>query len=55
MVAPLEMMDFITVGLPTLMDQLSPYIYGVLIGNIDADKAINYIRQFFYRLIEYLK
>lgn len=45
-VAPLEVMDFITVGLPTLMDQLSPYIYGVLIGNLHADLAINYIKQF---------
>lgn len=27
--APLEVMDFITAGLPTLMDQLSPYIRGV--------------------------
>ena len=45
-VTPLEIMDFITAGLPTLMDQLSPYIYGVLIGNLHADLAINYIKQF---------
>lgn len=44
-VAPLEIEDFITVALPTVMDQLSPYIYGVLIGSIEADTAINYIRQ----------
>ena len=45
-VAPLEIMDFITAGLPTLMDQLSQYIYGVLIGNLHADLAINYIKRF---------
>lgn len=45
-VAPLEIMDFITAGLVTLMDQLSPYLYGVLIGNLHADSAINYIKQF---------
>lgn len=44
-VAPLEIMDFITAGLPTLMNQVSPYIYGVLIGNVDVDNAITCIRQ----------
>lgn len=45
-VAPLEILDFITAGLPTLMDQLSPYLYGVLYGNIHANLAINYIKHF---------
>ena len=48
-VAPLEILDFTTAGLPTLMDQLSPYIYGVLTGNLHADLAINYIKQYILR------
>lgn len=44
--APLEVMDFITSGLPSLMNQLSPYIYGVLIGDLHSDMAINHIKHF---------
>lgn len=44
-VAPLEIEDFITAALPTVMDQLSKYIYGVLIGSIGVDTAITCIRQ----------
>ena len=44
-VAPLEIEDFITAALPTVMDQLSPYIYGVLIGSVGVDTAITCIRQ----------
>ena len=45
-VAPLEFMDFVTAGLPMLMDQLSPYIYGVLTGKLEVDMAINYIKRY---------
>ena len=44
-VAPLEIEDFITAALPTVMDQLSPYIYGVIIGSVGVDAAITFIRQ----------
>ena len=44
-VAPLEIEDFISAALPTVMDQLAPYIYGVLFGNVGVDAAIFYIRQ----------
>ena len=44
--APLDVMDFVSVGIPVLMDHLSQYIYGVLIGNLHADLAINCIKHF---------
>ena len=44
-VAPLEIEDFLTAALPTVMDQLSPYIYGVLVGSVGVDTAITCIRQ----------
>lgn len=44
-VAPLEIEDFLTAGLPSLMEELSPYIYGVLLGNITVEFAIQYIRK----------
>ena len=43
--APLEFEDYITATLPGLLDQLSPYIFGVLLKNTSADFAIRCIRQ----------
>ena len=44
-IAPLELADFITAAFPELLESLAPYIFGVLIGNLDADNAITCIRQ----------
>ena len=44
-VAPLEIQDFITAGLPSLLEELAPYIFGVLLGNLTAEDAIGYIKQ----------
>lgn len=44
-VAPLEIEDFITAGLPSLLEELAPYIFGVLLGNLTAENAIQYIKQ----------
>lgn len=44
-VAPLEIEDFLTVALPSLMEELSLYVYGILMGNIDVELAIQYIRE----------
>ena len=46
-VAPLEWLDFISAGLPMLMDDLSPYIFGVLTGEIEVDIAIKHIEHLF--------
>lgn len=42
-IAPLEIEDFITAGLPSLLEKLAPYIFGVILGNISVDVGIQYI------------
>ena len=44
-IAPLEIEDFITAGLPSLLEELAPYIFGVILGNISVDVGIQYIRK----------
>lgn len=39
-VAPLEVEDYITVALPWLMEELSPFIFGVLLESINVEEAI---------------
>lgn len=43
--APLEIEDFITIALPALMNQLSPYIFGVVTGKVNVEAAIRQIRK----------
>ena len=42
--APLETEDFITACCPVVMSDLSPAIFRLLLGNIDLERAIAYIR-----------
>lgn len=44
-VAILETNDFITVSLPTLLDELSNPIFSCLNGNISSEQAIAYIKK----------
>lgn len=43
--APLESEDFITACCPSLLDELSPAICGVLLGRLDTEQAIEYIKK----------
>lgn len=43
--APLETEDYITACCPDLLNDLSPAIFGVLHGRLDAEQAIGYIRK----------
>ena len=43
-VAPLEIEDYITIALPWLIGELAPYIFGVLLGNANAEYAIKLIK-----------
>lgn len=43
-VAPLETEDYITACCPALLDKLSPVIFSLIIGKIDSDYAINYVK-----------
>lgn len=45
MMAPLEISDYISIALPWLMDKLSFYVFGVLIGKNDVLHAIHLIRR----------
>lgn len=44
-VAPIETTDYLMAFCPELLDKLSIFIYGVLLGNITADGAIAGIRK----------
>ena len=43
--APLESEDFITACCPSLLDELSPAIFGVLLGRLDMEQAIRYVKE----------
>lgn len=43
--APLESEDFITAYCPSLLDELSPAIFGVLFGRLDTEQTIEYIKK----------
>lgn len=43
--APLETEDYITGCCPSLLDELSPAIFGVLLGRLDTEQAIGYVRK----------
>lgn len=43
--APLETEDYITACCPDLLNDLSPAIFGVLLGNLDVEQAIQYVRK----------
>ena len=43
--APLETEDYITACCPELLNGLSPAIFGVLLGNLDVEQAIQYVRK----------
>lgn len=41
---PLEVADFITITIPSLLDKLAIYIFGVLLGHIPVEYAITLIK-----------
>ena len=43
--APVETEDYITACCPTLLDELGPAIFGVLLGRLDVVQAIQYVRK----------
>lgn len=43
--APLETEDYISVSCPEILNELSPAIFGVLLGNYSAEQAILYIEK----------
>lgn len=44
-VAPVETADYITIYCPVLLDRLTPAIFGVLLGRMGGDQAIEYVRE----------
>lgn len=44
-VAPLETEDYITACCPELLDKISPAIFGVLLGQLNAEQAISYLKE----------
>lgn len=44
-VAPLETADFLTACIPELLDNLSPAIFLLLLGKINLDTAINFVKR----------
>lgn len=44
-VAPLETADYITIYCPELLDRLTMPIFCVLLGKMDSDQAIGYVRE----------
>lgn len=43
-VAPLETEDYITACCPELLDKLAPAIFGVLLGQLDVEQAIDFVK-----------
>ena len=43
--APLEIEDFVTIRLPSLLEELAPHFFGVLLGNLTSELAIQYIKK----------
>ena len=43
-VAPLEIEDYFTIALPWLMGEVGPFVFGVLLGNINVEYAIKLIK-----------
>jgi hypothetical protein len=43
--APLEIEDFVTIGVPSLLEELAPYFFGVLLGSMTSELAIQYINK----------
>lgn len=43
--APLEIEDLVTIQLPKLLEELAPYFFGVLLGNVTSELAIQYIKK----------
>lgn len=43
-IAPLELANFITAALPELFESLAPYIFGVVVGNLQLEDAIQGIK-----------
>lgn len=48
-VAPLEAEEYISIFSPALLNELSPAIFGVLLGRMDVDQGIQYIT---HRILE---
>lgn len=44
-VAPLETEDYITACCPELLDKLSPIIFGTLLGQLNIEQAIGYVKE----------
>lgn len=44
-VAPLETEDYITACCPELLDKLSPVIFGTLLGQLNIEQAIGYVKE----------
>lgn len=44
-VAPLETEDYITACCPELLDKLSPVIFGTLLGQLNVEQAICYVKE----------
>lgn len=44
-VAPVETADYITMYCPELLDRLSPAIFSVLLGRMDSDQAVRYVKK----------
>ena len=42
---PLETEDYITACCPSLLDELSPAIFGLLLGKLDTQQAIKYVKK----------
>lgn len=49
---PLETEDYITACCPDLLNGLSPAIFGVLLGRLDVEQAIQFIRKMFFMTFE---
>ena len=43
-IAPLELADFITAAIPELLESLAPYIFGVVVGSLRLEDAIQGIK-----------
>ncbi len=44
-VAPLETEDYITACCPELLDKLAPAIFGTLLGQLNVEQAMSYVKQ----------
>ena len=45
-IAPLETEDYITACCPELLDRLAPAIFGTILGKLNVEQAIGYIKRY---------